>query len=403
MTDTCDVAIVGAGPYGLAARAELRGSSLDIRQFGEPMSFWRKRMPEGMRIRSPWVATNFGPETNGLTLDDFERIEGAREHPLMIDGFLEYGDWYARQVAPDVDRRWVSRIAGAEEGFELTLADGTNVHARRVVVAAGIDPFGRRPAPFDKLPAELAAHSTRQEPFATRVGQKVIVVGAGQSGLESAALLHEAGVDVEVLVRAPRVHWLARSHKLHALGPVSKLFYAPADIGPAGISRLVAMPGTLRCLPRGLQDRAGARAIRPAGSAWLIERLANVKITTSTAVTAAHEDGSRVRLTLSDGSTRVADHVVLGTGFDIDISRYGFIAPELCVAMQRIGGYPVLGRGFESSIPGLHFLGAPAAVSYGPIMRFVAGSPYAAPRLAQAIVADAPRRALEARPALEAA
>jgi hypothetical protein len=50
--------------------------------------------------------------------------------------------------------------------------------------------------------------------------------------------------------------------------------------------------------------------------------------------------------------------------------------------VRRVGGYPILGRGFESSIPGLHFLGAPAAWSFGPTMRFVSGSWYAARQLA---------------------
>ena len=70
----CDVAIIGAGPYGLATRAGLRSSGLDVRQFGPPMSFWRERMPEGMLIRSPWVATSFAAPGTGLNLDDYERF-----------------------------------------------------------------------------------------------------------------------------------------------------------------------------------------------------------------------------------------------------------------------------------------------------------------------------------------
>jgi hypothetical protein len=43
----------------------------------------------------------------------------------------------------------------------------------------------------------------------------------------------------------------------------------------------------------------------------------------------------------------------------------------------------VLGPGLESSVPGLHFMGAPAARSFGPIMRFVVGTWYSAPALAR--------------------
>ena len=74
-------------------------------------------------------------------------------------------------------------------------------------------------------------------------GGRVAVVGAGQSALESAALLHEAGAEVEVLIRADSIHWLARSAWLHNLGPISRLLYAPTDVGPAGVSRVVAAPG----------------------------------------------------------------------------------------------------------------------------------------------------------------
>ena len=70
-------------------------------------------------------------------------------------------------------------------------------------------------------------------------------------------------------------------------------------------------------------------------------------------------------------------------------------APELVASLDLADGYPKLTRGLESSVPGLHFLGAPAAFSFGPIMRFVAGTWYAAPALARRI---AGKRELPFRP-----
>ncbi|MGA7958471.1 MAG: NAD(P)/FAD-dependent oxidoreductase, partial [Xanthobacteraceae bacterium] len=55
--NSCDVAIFGAGPYGLAAAAHLRAVNVSVRVFGEAMSFWRRHMPSGMKLRSPWIAT----------------------------------------------------------------------------------------------------------------------------------------------------------------------------------------------------------------------------------------------------------------------------------------------------------------------------------------------------------
>jgi len=42
-----------------------------------------------------------------------------------------------------------------------------------------------------------------------------------------------------------------------------------------------------------------------------------------------------------------------------------------------VDGFPVLNRGLESSIPGLHFLGKPAAWSFGPLLGFVSGAEFA--------------------------
>ena len=100
----CDVAIVGAGPYGLATKAALRSSDLDVRLFGPPMSFWRERMPEHMLIRSPWVATSFAGAASGLTLDDYERSLGrALSRRLPLASFIDYGDWFQRRTSPEVD------------------------------------------------------------------------------------------------------------------------------------------------------------------------------------------------------------------------------------------------------------------------------------------------------------
>src|SRR5207249_8499111 len=75
----------------------------------------------------------------------------------------------------------------------------------------------------------------------------------------------------------------------------------------------------------------------------------------------------------------------LATGYRVDVALYDFLAPEVLKTVRRVDGYPLLGPGFESSLPGLHFLGAPAARSFGPVSRFVSGTPYAARALARRI------------------
>jgi FAD-dependent urate hydroxylase len=398
-TPDCDIAVVGAGPYGLAAAAHLHAANgQSIRVFGKPMSFWEWQMPRGMLLRSPYVASNIADPDQALTLDGYQAdTNELLAPPVPLEQFVRYGHWFQQQAAPDLDTRGVADIQN-NGVFRLNLDDGDQLTARRVVVAAGIMPFAWTPSQFRDLPPELTSHtvdsfaSTAGEAAAAGrgverfAGKRVVVIGGGQSALESAALLHEAGAEVRVLVRAPRIYYLRRARGLiHSLGPVTDLLFAPAEVGPAGVSRLVSMPSWYRRLPRPLQDRFSVRSLRPAGAAWLQPRLRDVAMSFSTNVVAATEAPEGVSMLLNTGEYVTCDHVLLATGYRVDISRYRFLGSRLLQRISMVGGYPSLDRGFESSLPGLHFVGAPAAWSYGPLMRFVAGTEFAAPVLARAI------------------
>ena len=105
-----------------------------------------------------------------------------------------------------------------------------------------------------------------------------------------------------------------------------------------------------------------------------------------------HPSGDGVTVGLDDGSTRTVDHVLFGTGYRVDVARYPFLDADLASAVRTARGYPLLRPGMESSVPGLHFLGAPAAWSFGPTMRFVAGGWFGGASLARALVGDAAPR-----------
>jgi FAD-dependent urate hydroxylase len=337
-------------------------------------------MPKGMLLRSNWPATCIAEHDGELSLDAYQAETTASfGTPVPVERFIEYGDWVQRKVVPDLDRRRVVAIRRDRKDFRLELDDGEAVEARRVVVACGIDRFASVPAPFAGLPSELASHTGSHHDLGVFAGRRLAVVGGGQSALESAALAHEAGAAaVEVFVRAPQVVWL-RGHaikkRLGRLGPVA---YAPTDVGPLWYSRLVAVPDLFRRLPRRAQTKIARRSIRPAGAHWLVPRLEEVPIHLGDTVVAAEPAGDRLRLRISDGSSREVDHLLLGTGYRVDIARYDFLTESLLSSIRQKNGSPVLGRGLESSVPGLHFLGAPAAWSFGPIMRFVSGSWYSA-------------------------
>src|SRR5205823_2505116 len=102
--------------------------------FGEAMSFWRRNMPEGMKLRSPWHATHISDPGGALTMDvydDARRMQ--RTYPVPLDEFVKYGEWFQRRAVPDLDPRKVASVETASSGFHLSLADGARVHARRVV------------------------------------------------------------------------------------------------------------------------------------------------------------------------------------------------------------------------------------------------------------------------------
>ena len=383
----CEVAVVGAGPYGLSAAAHLRAAGLEVRCFGKPMEFWADKMPAGMLLRSPRVASNISGSSPATTLDSYERVAGlAPRAPVPLDTFVDYGRWFQQEAVPDLDRREIATVARRDGTFSITLDDGSVLRARRVVVAAGIGPFQRVPPEFRSLPSSQLSHCYQGCDVRSFAGQRVAVIGAGQSALESAALLHEAGASVELIAKIPTLRWIGQHPWLHHLGPISAMLYSSHDVGPAGISRMVAAPGLMRLVPLKLRDRIRVRAVRPAGSQWLPARLKGVQITTGRHVTAASANGHGAELQLNDGTRRECDHVLLGTGYSVDIRRYGFLAPELAGQIDLIDGYPQLRSGCLSSVPGLHFVGATAARTFGPLLYFVAGTEFASTALTSHIV-----------------
>jgi hypothetical protein len=216
----------------------------------------------------------------------------------------------------------------------------------------------------------------------------MVVIGGGQTALESAALLAESGAKVEILMRAPIIHWLEAGDTAQRTRGVRALLYHHTQVGPLWCNWLVARPNLLRILPVATQHYIDRRSIRPEAANWLRPRLANVRINTSRSVASVAPAAGGMRLMLDDGNIRQADHVLLCTGYAVDISRYHFMAPELLGSIACVGGYPRLTTRFESSVRGLYFVGAPATYSFGPLLRFVSGTEFCARTVAERIVSD---------------
>ena len=412
-----DVAVLGAGPYGLSAYAHLREHSVQTRILGEPMRTWRSHMPAGMKLKSLFAASTIGAGRSGYRLEDYCRETGATmpaEHEAVpLELFLGYGDWFAEALAPEVEPTEITVIdRDGPDRFRVGTADGEEFSVRAVVIASGlighayIPPElaalggGDRAGAFDPVdpldPADApVTHSSQHDDLKVFAGREVAVVGAGQSALESAALLAEAGARPTVLVRRPAAEYQDSPYAEPAPGLRGLYGRLPRPLGPLGpgwpLLAVARGPALIRHLPPALRLRLVARVLGPAGAWWLRDRVeGRFPVHTGMRVMDAGLEGGGVTLKLAgtDGdSTLRTDHVISATGYRIGPDAFGFLAPELRDSLRRVRNWPRLGAGFQSSVPGLYFVGFPAAASYGPLMRFVCGTEYASPHVTRAVLA----------------
>jgi cation diffusion facilitator CzcD-associated flavoprotein CzcO len=380
--DDCDVAVVGAGPYGLSLGAHLSLATVGTRLFGRPMSFWRHNMPKGMTLRSPWDASHIADPDNLLSLDAYAAVSSrGRPDPLGRDDFIRYGDWFQEMALPDLDVRNVEKIEPAARGFRLTLQDGLPLAARHVVIATGLANQEFRPTPFRGLPAELVSHTVDHASLDAFRGRRVAVIGRGQSACESAALLAEAGADVEMICRGA-IRWSGSqksgyAHRGAVAWRAHNFLAARSGLGPFPLNWLNAAPDTMHRVPPGWRVWLDGFGLRASAAAWLKPRLAGVRIDAGRRIHRARPDRDGLTLDMDNGS-RSFDHVLLATGYKIDIARLGFLGPELTSRIITDEGSPVLSPSYESSVPGLHFIGASAIKSFGPLLGLVAGAGHAA-------------------------
>src|SRR5271169_4048862 len=185
--NSCEAAVIGAGPYGLSVAAHLDHAGFATRVFGEPMDFWRQNMPKGMMLRSPWHGTHISSPDSLHSLDVYAIEHDVDDAKLLpLENFVDYGEWFQKHAVPQLDRRAVAQIEATSNGFRLKLTDGESVTADRVVVATGLRNQEYRPDVFAGLPNTLVSHSCEHDDLGIFRGKDVAVIGRGQSASESA-------------------------------------------------------------------------------------------------------------------------------------------------------------------------------------------------------------------------
>jgi cation diffusion facilitator CzcD-associated flavoprotein CzcO len=380
-----DVAIIGAGPWGLGLAAHLRERGVVHRIFGSPMQTWRD-MPVGMNLKSLGFATNI-PTPHGPTFPEYCRGRNLEDYePIEFQTFAEYGMQIQRDYVPNVEDTRVTDLSRTDDGFALTLRTGEQLHAKRVIVAVGLGYFQRMPAELAKLPSHQVSHTWGRKDFSPFAGKDVIVIGGGSSALETAVLLHEHGARVRVLARS-RVPWGGHGPREFERSLMDRIRVPISTIGHGRENWVLEhVPYLMHFMPAEKRVAFTRKHLGPLSAWWLRERVeGKFEIKVHTSVVHASSDGERVTLRVREqgvGEYEVqADHVIAATGYEVDVDRIDFIPSNLASQIERYDRAPKLSVNFESSVPGLYFIGPIAAFSFGPLVRFVAGAYFAIPAL----------------------
>ena len=392
MKPAYDVAVVGAGPYGLSVAAHLLGRGLRVAVFGKTLEMWREHMPKGMLLRSHWWAANLSDPRNEHGFEQFFKASKYKKcYPLPIGTFIEYGHWFQQQAVPDVDETYVSSIERQDDRFLITLEDGRDVESQAVVMAMGLRYYANRPDQYTCLPAGLVSHSSDHRDFSRFKGRDVVVIGGGQSAIEYAALLHEAGAAVQVVSRRP-INWLGPD-RWNRRSVLERILAPDASIAPGWDNWIWDhMPYFFYRFPQERKD--SYNAIYPPGATdWLRSRVIG-KVTLrerQTVAKLAVADG-KIAATLSDRAQLSVDHVLLATGYTVDINKLTMIHPALRAEVKTDRAIPILSHWFETSVLGLYFVGLTSLRAFGPLYRFVAGCGAAARRVAESVARERSRR-----------
>jgi len=388
-----EAVIIGAGPYGLSVAAQLRCQQIPFRIFGKPMSMWTDHVPKGLTLKSDAFASNFASPDNEFPLERFYRETGRSEYsPIGLrvgaETLAEYGKEFQRRYVGDVDEARVLEVARVGEGFRLVLDTGEQVTTNKVVVATGLVSLRHVPESLARLPPEMLSHSSGHHDLSKFDGRRVVVLGAGQSACEMAALLNEAGAEVTMLTRRP-LKWYdpQNEDRPNARRSAYQRIRRPNfGLGPGWRTWFWSeMPYAFSFLPHDMRYKKGYGLFAPAGSGWIKHRVEGLIPIHTGKLRSVTTRGGEVQLSVDTADTSidlVADHVIAATGYRAEVSRLPFLK-QVAGDIDTTNGAPVLNRSFESSLPGLHFVGFMGAATFGPSMRFIYGTRFAAHRVSR--------------------
>lgn len=411
-----DALVIGAGMCGLVAAAALRRRGLtrlriidrsDAGREGPWVTYARMRT-----LRSPKHLAGPALGVPSLTFRAWFEAQWGEAAWEALDRiprtqWMDYLRWYRKVLALPVENGLeADAVEPAGAGLAVRVrgpAGVETVHARRLILASGREGIAvpRTPAWAAALPAGRVSHTSDAIDFAGLSGNAVAVVGYGASAFDNAAEALEAG--------AASVVMLARRGEMPLVNKFKGVVYPGFTLGYPTLA-----PEQRWRLLTYLFD---SKVAPPRAAVLRVCDDPRFSLALGAGVRSATETAGRLRLECADG-THPVDHVILGTGFRIDLAGSPLlgpvagriatwrrlVSPPPAQAGHEFLDFPDLGPGFElqpavaGELPWLgriHAFTFAAALSHGNVSGDIPAVSDGANRLADAIAAAEFRDELE--------
>ncbi len=346
------VAIIGAGPYGLSLASHLAYNNIPFVILGKSMDLWRNHTFNSMNLRSDYATSEISHPNGQFQFEKFCQYESISlkkfTGQLPVDIYRRYIDWCQNQFAFNVNEELVTNVSHSSGTFQIRTDQNQSFSAHKVVVATGIAHHLYIPDEFESHPGII--HSYHTQKIESIRHQKVLVVGAGQSAAESIAVLINNSNSVE---------WYTRQNPI--------FFSEPLNVPKWFFNQVVRLPRFIRSL-----------------NPFIIEKA--FSLFSATTITPNFK-GMLETVYRHNQKPQLAqyDRVVVATGYRYRLSEIPFIHRTLKNKIRQNNHYPVVSPRFETSVPGLYFLGAITEPFFGPPMKFMIGARYSSEVLARVL------------------
>ncbi|WP_108670323.1 NAD(P)-binding domain-containing protein [Peribacillus acanthi] len=351
-----DVIIVGAGPYGISLAAHAVANKLEYKLFGYPMDFWKNQMPQDMFIRTPHDFVSFSDPLEQWTIHNYALETGTLlETPLPRPVFVDYASWFAEKTGITFSPVLVSNVEQKDGYFTVRTETGEEYQTKNVIVATGVEHYKYLPESMKEVSSNLLSHTSGYTDFSQFKGKKVAVIGSGQSAWEAAGLLNREQAEVELIYRRKGPNYAGSRENEILLRDLGEVFYT---------------------LP--LKEKKTMWGQSPGSVAHFLEKYVEGLVPQTGEVgieslTPISDD--EIKITLTNGEEKKVNHIIVATGFRINLDRVPFMDQKLLQKIEReeLPQFPKLSEFFESNIQGLYFAGPLSSHSHGPTFRFILG------------------------------